>query len=441
MRLSRIQIEGFGSLQGMDLRFGPSMNLVVGPNEAGKSTLQEAIVTALYGLQSSDRSRAPLADGADRWRPWQGGAFGLILEFELDDGTHLRIERDLDSGVVRVVDVDSGADLTDRFERDSLGELQVGRHLLGVSRDIYTNTACISRSEVMRLEDAGSIKEAIVALADSAHPDRTAQRVLDRLRQERVQRVGKPRARSGPLHDLEARLAELERQLVAAKQARAAVDELAQKRETVAALTEAELSIVQTLEAAVLAGRLEDGKHRLERGEALEQAISEERARQEQHARFAMFPLERRMEVQELRSHLRATSEAQGEFERRASELAAQVKQLEAERERLDSDAQGFETRARGIDGAALNQEPVVRELLSALNVADVQAPEAHLRAQTAAEDVRRIAERHPGLIGSNLDWPSRQMEFQRVFSEWRERHNVALEAGRARSSRLDLNS
>ena len=42
MRLTRIEVEGFGTLQGMDLRFGPTMNLVVGPNEAGKSTLQEA---------------------------------------------------------------------------------------------------------------------------------------------------------------------------------------------------------------------------------------------------------------------------------------------------------------------------------------------------------------------------------------------------------------
>ena len=47
MRLTRIEIEGFGSLQDMELRFAPAMNLVVGPNEAGKSTLQEAIVTGL----------------------------------------------------------------------------------------------------------------------------------------------------------------------------------------------------------------------------------------------------------------------------------------------------------------------------------------------------------------------------------------------------------
>ncbi len=437
VRLTRIEVEGFGSLQGMDLRFGPTMNLVVGPNEAGKSTLQEAIVTGLYGLQSGDRARSAAVERADRWRPWQGGNFALALEVVLEDGTQLRVERDLDTETVRVFDISTGAELGDRFDRDASGGLQVGRQLLGVSRDIYTNTACISRSEVMRLEDAGTIKEAIVALADSAHPDQTAQKVLDRLRQERTQRIGKPRGRSGPLHDLEARLTDLERQLAAARQARAAVDELAQKRETVSALTEAELGIVQTLEAALLASRLQDARHRLERVDTLELAIAEERGRQEEHTRFAMFPLDRQAEVQELRSHLRATRETQEDFEARAATTTAHVQQLEAERQKLDSEALGHETRARGIDDAALRQEPTVRELLSTLNVADTQAPEVHLRAQTAAEEARRIAERHPGLIGNNLDWPARQMEFQRVFSEWRERHNVALEARRRAGAEL----
>src|SRR3989441_7289430 len=270
MRLTRIEIEGFGSLQGMDLRFGPAMNLVVGPNEAGKSTLQEAIVTGLYGLRSGNGARAATIERADRWRPWQGGNFGLALEFALDDGTQLRVERDLDAETPRVPDVGTGADLADRFERDASGAIQLGRQLLGVSRDIYTNTACISRSEVMRLEDAGTIKEAIVALADSAHPDQTAQKVLDRLRQERSQRIGKPRGRTGPLHDLESRLADLERQLAAARQARAAVDELAQKRGTVGALTGAELAVVQTLEAALPGSRLEEARRPLQPGRAPE---------------------------------------------------------------------------------------------------------------------------------------------------------------------------
>src|SRR5207237_2372102 len=158
MRLTRIQIEGFGSLQAMDLRFGPAMNLVVGPNEAGKSTLQEAIVTGLYGLQSGDRAHSAL-ERADRWRPWQGGHLGLALEVVLEDGTQLRVERDLDAETVRVFDVSTGDELGDRFDHDASGGLQVGRQLLGVSRDIYTNTSCISRREALRRKYDGTLKE------------------------------------------------------------------------------------------------------------------------------------------------------------------------------------------------------------------------------------------------------------------------------------------
>ncbi len=426
MKLSRIQIDGFGCLQGTDLRFGPSVNLVVGPNEAGKSTLQEAILTGLYGLQSErPRGRATLVELADRWRPWQDGAFGLALEIVLDDGTRLRIERDLDAQSLRVLDLSSGDDISSRFD----AEAQVGRQLVGIGRDVYANTACISRSEALRLEDTGTIKEAIASLADSAQPDRSAQRVLERLRQERLQRIGRPRSRSGPVHDLAARLAEVERQLADARRARRAVEELAQKREAVAAFTDAELSIVQTLEASVLAARLDDARRRLERVQQIDLLIREEEARQKELERFASFARERHEEVQGLRSHLRATREAQRDFDGRAAAVAEQVQDLEAERARLETEAREQEARARGIDELALKEEPLVRELTSSLTFADAQAPEVHLRAHVCAQEVRRIAERHPGMIGPGLDWAARRVEFQRGLAEWRERSTAAAEA------------
>jgi uncharacterized protein YhaN len=430
MILSRIQIAGFGVLRGTDLRFGAGMNLVVGPNEAGKSTLQEAILTSLFGFSSERlRSKAALGELAERWRPWQGGPFGMSLEVEMLDRSRLIIERDLDAETVRVRDAASGDDLTARFDGEGLAGLAVGRRLLGISRDIYSNTACISRSEVMRLEDAGTIKEAITALADSAQPDRTAQAVLDRLRAERAQRIGRPRARSGPLRELESRLSELERQLRAAQQARSAVDELARKRETVAALTDAELAIVQNLEAALLGARLADAEQRLERARQIEGLIIEEEGKRQAHDRYASFPIERHATVQELRSHLRATQEAEADFRERAGQVEEQVKELEAEQARLETEAQSHEGRARGIDELSLKEEPLVRELVSSLTFADAQAPETHLRAHGSAEEVRRISEHHPGMIGLGLDWSARQIEFQRAFAEWRERHNAALEA------------
>ncbi len=442
MQLIRIQVFGFGCLRGTDLQFGRGVNLVIGPNEAGKSTLQEAILTGLYGLEPARLAgRSADGDRSNRWRPWHADVFGLALEFELQDGTRMRVERDLDAETVRVVDLDSDTDITGRFMREPPEGLQVGKDLLGITKEIYNNTACISRAEVLRLEEAGAIREALGALADSAQTEKTAQRVLDRLRQERVQKVGRPRGRTGPLHELAARLAELEHAIEAARQTRKTVEELAQKHEAVAALTDAELSVIRTLEAAVLGGRLDEAKRRLERLQQVERLIQEETARQER-ARFASFPRDRDDEVRRLRTHLRAIREAQDDFRQRSAEVQDRVRQLEAERQQLAAEVHDQENRARGIDDAALQEESVVRELVSSLTFADAQAPEAHLRVQTFAEEVRRAAERHPGLIGPNLDWPVRRVRFQRAYSEWKERNDAAVEtrdrAGVELSPRLE---
>jgi DNA repair exonuclease SbcCD ATPase subunit len=433
MHLTRIQIEGFGCLRGNDVRFGPGINLVIGPNEAGKSTLQEAIVAALFGLGSERAGllrSGPLGTG-ERWRPWQPGPFKLALEVLLHDGTRLRIERDFDGQRARVLELLSGADITERFEADAWGGLAVGRQLLGVSRDVYTNTACISRSEVMRLDDAGAIREAIAALADSAQPDRTAQRVLERLRQERIRRVGIKRARGGPLSELSARLNQLEQELASARQARAALNELAQKREAAAAVSGDDLARVTALDAAVLAGRLDEANRRLDMARRLDQEVTEERGRQLGNSRFSALPIERQPEVLELRSHLRAILDAQHDFESGAAAVAGQLADVEAERLRTAAELSELEAKSRGIDPLALKEEPLLRELVSSLTFADAQAPEVHLRSHACAEEVRRLAERHPGLIGPSINWGPRQIEFQRALSEWRERNEAAVEARR----------
>jgi DNA repair exonuclease SbcCD ATPase subunit len=436
MQLTRIQVDGFGVLRATDLRFGKGMNLVIGPNEAGKSTLQEAILSGLYGFQS-EKARGPAGAAAvERWRPWHDSAFRLALEFELDDGRRLRVDRDFDGETARVQDLETGEDVTAHFLTD--GETaSLGRRILGIPKDIFTGTACISRAEVMRIEDSGAIREAITALADSAHPDRTARKVLDRLRQERIERVGRPRGRTGPLHLLAARLAELERQLAAARQARSAVEELAQKREAVATLTEAELSVVQTLEAAVLTARFEDARRRLDRVQQIDHMIADENARLQEHAAFSGFPRARDEEVRGLRTRLRATEEAEREFAARAADAASEVAALEAERGKLEQEYQGQIARARGVSPNSLKEEPMVRELVSSLSLMDAQAPEAHLRARTCADEVQHLADRHPGLIGQGAEWTSRHVEFQRVYAEWRERSNAATEARRRAGAEL----
>ena len=60
MRLRSLRVDGFGRLADRTFEFGPGLNVVVGRNEAGKSTLAAALVASLYGLRRGEK---------DRWRP------------------------------------------------------------------------------------------------------------------------------------------------------------------------------------------------------------------------------------------------------------------------------------------------------------------------------------------------------------------------------------
>ena len=58
MRFERVTVEGFGPVAGFDVAFEPRrLNLIIGPNEAGKSSFASAEASTTF--PSSKLSRMP----------------------------------------------------------------------------------------------------------------------------------------------------------------------------------------------------------------------------------------------------------------------------------------------------------------------------------------------------------------------------------------------
>ena len=94
MRLTRIEIDGFGCLRDFREDVTPGLHLFCGPNESGKSTLQRAILALLYGFYQGRIAKKSENEALERDRPWDGGPYGGRLEYELADGSRFRVERE-----------------------------------------------------------------------------------------------------------------------------------------------------------------------------------------------------------------------------------------------------------------------------------------------------------------------------------------------------------
>ena len=70
MKLLEMTLKGFGRLREAPFTFHPKINIIFGPNEAGKSTLQQAIIALLYGFYDGNRAQSREQDQHARYRPW-----------------------------------------------------------------------------------------------------------------------------------------------------------------------------------------------------------------------------------------------------------------------------------------------------------------------------------------------------------------------------------
>lgn len=104
MILRRLELKPFGRFDACSFEFRRGLNLVVGPSESGKSTLAEAVPLVLFGAR--DR---------ERYRPWGGRAeWAAAVTFE-EGGRTLRIERDLLTDHVSLIETDAEGLSTRRF--------------------------------------------------------------------------------------------------------------------------------------------------------------------------------------------------------------------------------------------------------------------------------------------------------------------------------------
>lgn len=199
MRFESVRAHAFGPFRNESLHLSPGMNVIYGPNEAGKSSWHAALYAGLCGMR---RGRGqPLKDDkefADRHRPWDDASslwdVGVVVS--LANGRRVELRHDLVSRTGKAQDDDlAGRDYSHEISYDGAPD---GSHWIGLNRKTFLSTACVRQSDLLGLlEDPASLQRDLQRAAASAgSADTTAAAALQRLNDYRREFVGSDRASS-----------------------------------------------------------------------------------------------------------------------------------------------------------------------------------------------------------------------------------------------------
>ena len=237
MRLLRLRVRGFKGLKDVELDLDHDRVLVVGPNEAGKSSILDALITGLYGLAPSKRGSGH-AGALKQVLPWTGEPAGVNLTYGLADGRELEVDWNLSGERTRVINCTSGQDISASFATGTHGWLDVGDALLNLPGSVFTQVACVGEGELAQITDDAEVRQSLLRVTD-AGVDILVEQALARLhegsRQATVPKVNAATRRNEVGRDLSAVESQLAQVLAAREALETEVESIARTEALLAA--------------------------------------------------------------------------------------------------------------------------------------------------------------------------------------------------------------
>ncbi len=179
MWIERIKLEGFGGIAGEQIDFAEhELNLIIEPNEYGKSTVAECIWATLFDFP--DHGSHQRGSERESFRPWdEKAAFRAHLELTFNERP-IAISRDFHAGTVQVIDRNTKDDITQEFLGPN-GEDHIGLAITGMSRDMFRSTCLLGQRHLDAHHAANQADIATVfqGMADTASPASSAAGVIE----------------------------------------------------------------------------------------------------------------------------------------------------------------------------------------------------------------------------------------------------------------------
>jgi DNA repair exonuclease SbcCD ATPase subunit len=189
MQISHLLLKDFGKFDNFECDFSSGLNVIKGPNEAGKSTIVDALTAALFlDPKNADKETKE----SRRW----GGQSAPVLEAVINvEGKKYKLVKDFESGKsdLNGDDLDLAGGSPEKV-REWLSEKT------GIpSEEVFKATACVTQGGITRIEDSiEAIKDKLESLVTGSREDRAGSDVIRKI-DERIVDLTMEISRAGSL--------------------------------------------------------------------------------------------------------------------------------------------------------------------------------------------------------------------------------------------------
>lgn len=207
MKILRLEIKRFGRFEDQTIEFADGINIVIGGNESGKTTIAEAICAVLF------EDPARLTPTMSRFVNWQSEhPFLLHLEY-ISENRHYRLTKDVSTELSMLEEVETGT----RWNSHKEVQEQICKALGFNERDFFEATAFLRQGDLARVNrHANLVKDKLERLFNSNKDEVLASRLLEKLG-VRVHELEGDDSQSGEIAQLQKRLTGLEAELQTSK--------------------------------------------------------------------------------------------------------------------------------------------------------------------------------------------------------------------------------
>ena len=201
MRYLRVTAKSFGPFRDKSLELAPGMNVIHGPNEAGKSSLHSALYAGLCGIRRAQGPRTKEdREFAERHKPWNGddGDWEVGALIQLECRRRIELHHDLATRTGTAMDADiPGSDYSSQVVYDGAVD---GSRWLGLNRRSFKAIACVRQADILGVKESATfLQGALEEVVATAPADASVASALTGLKEYRKKRVGTLQAPTRPL--------------------------------------------------------------------------------------------------------------------------------------------------------------------------------------------------------------------------------------------------